>query len=98
VSQFNVAMDPTVEHGILRLTVAECTTPLGCPIVYEFGRNFRLMAAYAGGDEFRSAHARFYQNGKDAHQLSTEEQAAFQKVRCLVGCKSEFVEVGKLVP
>jgi len=98
VSQFNVAIDPTVEHGILRLTVAECTTPLGCPIVYEFGENFRLMAAYAGGDEFRSAHARFYQNGKDAHALSAEEQAAFQRVRCLVGCKSEFVEVGKLVP
>jgi len=78
--------------------VAECTTPLGCPIVYEFGKNFRLMAAYAGGDEFRNAHARFYQNGKDAHALSAEEQAAFQKVRCLVGCKSEFVPIGKLIP
>jgi hypothetical protein len=98
VSQFNVAMDPTVAHGILRLTVAECTTPLGCPIVYEFDKDFHLIAAYAGGDEFRSAHSRFYQNGKDAHQLSAEEQAAFQKVRCLVGCKSEFVAVGKLVP
>jgi hypothetical protein len=98
VSQFNMAMDPTFEQGILRLTVAECIIPVGCHIWYEFDKNFRLIAAYAGGDEFRGAHARFYQNGKDAHALSAEEQAAFQKVRCLVGCKSEFVEVGKLVP
>jgi hypothetical protein len=96
--QFNVATDPTVEHGSLRLTVSECITPLGCRIWYEFDKNFHLIAAYAGSDEFRSAHARFYQSGKDAHPLSAEEQAAFQKVRCLVGCKSEFVPVGALVP
>ena len=96
--QFNVAIQPTFEQGILRLTTAECITPLGCPIWYEFDKNFHLIAAFAGSDEFRSAHGRFYQNGKDAHPLSAEEQAAFQKVRCLVGCKSEFVEVGKLVP
>jgi len=96
--QFNVATDPTVEHGSLRLTVAECITPLGCRIWYEFDKNFHLIAAYAGSDEFRSAHARFFQSGKGAHPLSAEEQAAFQKVRCLVGCKSEFVPVGNLVP
>ena len=96
--QFNVATDPTVEHRSLRLTVAECITPLGCQIWYEFDKNLHLIAAFAGGDEFRSAHARFYQNGKDAHPLSAGEQAAFQKVRCLVGCKSEFVPVGMLVP
>lgn len=96
--QFNMAMDPKVERGSLRLTVAECITPLGCHIWYEFDKNLRLIAAYAGGDEFRSAHARFYENGKDAHTLSAEEQAAFQKVRCLVGCKSDFVPVGNLVP
>lgn len=98
LSQFNIATDPTFEHGILRLTVLECTVPPGCPIWYEFDKNLRLIAAFAGGDEFRAAHARFYQNGKDAHPLSAEELAAFQKVRCLVGCKSEFVAVGKLVP
>lgn len=98
--QFNMAMEPTVEHGNLRLTVAECITPLppGCRIWYEFDKNFKLIAAYAGGDEFRSAHERFYQTGKNVHTLSAEEQAAFQKVRCLVGCKSEFVPVGNLVP
>jgi len=98
--QFNLAMDPAVEHGNLRLTVAECITPLppGCRIWYEFDKNFRLIAAYAGTDEFRSAHERFYQTGKNAHALSEGEQEAFQKVRCLVGCKTEFVPVGKLVP
>ncbi len=96
--QFNIATEPTVEHGIIRLTVMECTTPPGCRIWYEFDKNFHLIAAFAGGDEFRSAHARFYENSKDAHPLSAEEQAAFQKVRCLVGCKSEFVPVGSLVP
>ena len=98
--QFNLAADPTVENGSLRLTVRECMAPLppGCPIWYEFDKNFHLIAAYAGGDEFRSAHARFYQNGKDAHPLSGEEQAAFQKVRCLVGCKTEFVPIGRLLP
>ncbi len=98
--QFNLAMDPSFTHSDLRLTVAECITPLppGCRIWYEFDKDFHLIAAYAGGDEFRSAHERFYQTGKNAHRLSPEEQAAFLKVRCLVGCKSEFVPVGNLVP
>ena len=96
--QFNMATELTVEHGIVRFTVMECITPPGCRIYYEFDKNFRLIAAYAGSDEFRSAHEKFYQSGKHAHTLSAEEQAAFQKVRCLVGCKSEFVPVGNLVP
>jgi hypothetical protein len=93
--QFNMAEYPTVDHGTLRLTVAECITPMGCRIWYEFDKSIRLIAAFAGGDEFRSAHARFYGS---AHPLSAEEQAAFLKVRCLVGCKSEFVAIGNLVP
>jgi hypothetical protein len=96
--QFNMATELIVEHGSIRLTVMECVTPPGCRIYYEFDKNLRLIAAYAGSDEFRSAHVRFYQNSKDSHPLSAEEQAAFQKVRCLVGCKSEFVPVGNLVP
>jgi hypothetical protein len=100
LNQFDIAMQPTFDNGILRLTVAECITPptYGCPIWYEFDKNFHLIAAFAGGDEFRSAHNRFYQTGKDAHTLSAEEQAAFRKVRCLTGCKSEYVPVGELVP
>lgn len=96
--QYNVPIDPTFEHGNLRLTVLECTSPPGCRVWYEFDKDFRLIAAFAGSDEFHSAHERFYQSGKNAHTLSTAEQADFQKVRCLVGCKSEFVPVGKPVP
>src|SRR5262249_5987884 len=98
--QFSVAMLPTFNHGILRLTVAHCILPeaYGCPIWYEFDKNFRLIAAFAGGDDFRSAHNKYFQVGKGAHTLSSDEQAAFQKVRCLVGCKSEYVPVGELVP
>jgi hypothetical protein len=62
---------------------------------YEFDKNFHLIAAYPGSDEFRSVHDRFYQNGKDAHRFSPEEEAAFFKVRCLVGCKTEFVPVAQ---
>ena len=97
--QFNNAMNPTVECGNLRLTVDECTAPtFGCAIWYEFDKNFQLIAAFAGGDEFRSTHNKFYQTGKSVHTLSAEEEAAFLKVRCIVGCRSEFVPVGKLVP
>jgi hypothetical protein len=89
---FNGAMNPTVEHGSIRLTVEECMVPRGCAVWYEFDKNLHLISAYAG-DDFRSAHARFYLNGKDAHPFTAEEQAAFHKIRCLVGCKTEFVPV-----
>lgn len=89
---FNEAVEPTVDHGSIRLTVEECVVPRGCAIWYEFDKNLHLISAYAG-DDFRSAHARFYQNGKDAHPFTAEEQAELQKVRCLVGCKTEFVSV-----
>jgi len=87
---FNAANESTVEHGSIRLTVGECVVPPGCLVWYEFDKNLHLITAYPG-DEFRSAHARFYQTGKDAHPFSKEEEASFQKVRCLVGCKTEFV-------
>ncbi|MGB0034322.1 MAG: hypothetical protein WBP79_02470 [Candidatus Acidiferrales bacterium] len=87
---YNQAMEPTVEHSSIRLTVQECMVPAGCLVWYEFDKNFHLITAYAG-EEFRSSHKRFYQNGKDVHPFSKEEEAEFQKVRCLVGCKTEFV-------
>jgi hypothetical protein len=87
---FNMANEPTIERGSTRLTVAECVVPPGCLVWYDLNKDLHLITAYAG-DEFRSAHARFYQNGKDAHPFSAEEQAAFWKVRCLVGCKTEIL-------
>lgn len=92
--QYNQAVEPGFERGNLRLSVMECITPPGCRIWYEFDRKFHLIAAYAGGDEFRSAHNRFYQTGRGVHALTAEEQAAFQKVRCVTGCSSEFLPVG----
>jgi hypothetical protein len=95
---YNQAMEPTVENGSIRLTVRECIVPpgatgsVGCPVWYEFDKSLHLISAYPG-EEFRSAHARLYLNGKDAHPFSAEEQTAFQKVRCLVGCKTDFVPI-----
>jgi len=93
--QYNYGIEPTFQNGNLRVKVLECVAPVGCPILYEFDKDFHLIAAYPGSGEFRSAHDRFYQNGKDAHSLSAEEQAGFLRVRCLVGCKSEFVPVAQ---
>ncbi|HYL11566.1 MAG TPA: hypothetical protein VEV41_00925 [Terriglobales bacterium] len=91
--QFNAAIEPTVQDGNLRLRVLECPAPKGCPIRYEFDKNFYLLAAYPESDEFKGVHDRFYHNGKDAHTLSAEEQATFLRVRCLVGCKSHFLPI-----
>ena len=92
---FNDAIEPTFQHGNLRVTVHECPAPKGCPLRYEFDKNFSLIADYAVSDEFRSAHDRFYQSGKDRHTLNAEEEAALLKVKCLVGCESEFVPVAQ---
>ena len=93
--RFNLATDPVVEQGQLRLTVLECLAPVGCPVRYEFDRAFHLIAAYPASDEFQNAHDRFYRNGEAAHFLSGAERAAFLRVRCLVGCQSEFVPVAE---
>lgn len=92
---YNSALEPMVDHGSIRLAVLECLIPAGCPVIYEFDKNLRLISAYPG-EEFRTSHTRFFQNGKDAHRFTAEEQEAFQKVRCLAGCKSEFVPVGAI--
>jgi len=93
--QYNFGVEPTVQDGHLRLKVLECVAPIGCPIWYELDKNLHLVAAHPGNDEFREAHDRFFQAGKDAHTLSPEEQAAFLRVRCLAGCPSEFVPVAQ---
>jgi hypothetical protein len=90
LSVYNAGQEATIDHGSIRFSVAECLHPQGCPVWYEFDKNFNLVTAYAD-EQFRSAHAQFYAKGKDAHSFSPEEEAEFQKIRCLVGCKSEFV-------
>ena len=88
--QFNTAAEASVENGSIRLSVLEYLHPPSSPVWYEFDKNFHLATAYPD-ESFRSAHAQFYATGKAAHTFSTEEEAAFKKVRCLVGCPSEFV-------
>lgn len=89
----NVALQPVVEDGHLRVTVDECLAPVGCPLEYEFNRNFELIAVHPGNDEFQTAHDRLYANRKAEHPFSAEEQSALLKVRCLKGCSTEFAPV-----
>ena len=90
LSVYNAAQEAAIYNGRVRLSVAECLQPPSCLMWYEFDKHFDLLTAYAD-EQFRTAHAQFYAKGKDAHPFSQEEQAEFQKVRCLVGCKSEFL-------
>jgi hypothetical protein len=87
---YNAGGEATVENGKIQLSVKECLQPPGCLMWYLFDRQFDLVSAYAD-EQFRSAHAAFYAKGKDAHVFTPEEQAEFDKIRCLVGCKTEFV-------
>ncbi|MGB6597466.1 MAG: hypothetical protein WA621_21385 [Candidatus Acidiferrum sp.] len=90
LSVYNDGEEPTIESGRIRFSVQECSQFPACIIWYEFDRNFNLVSVLAD-DGFRSAHAQFYLNGKNAHPFTKVEEAEFQKVRCLVGCKTEFV-------
>lgn len=92
LSVYNIGQETTIEHGRIRLSVRECLQLAGCLIWYEFDRNFHLLSAYAD-DQFRAAHREFYLRSKDDHPFGAEEENAFQKVRCLVGCQAEFVSV-----
>ena len=88
--QFNTAEEAAVENGSIRLSVMEWLHPPSSPVWYEFDKSFHLATAYPD-ESFRSAHAQFYATGKTAHSFSAVEEAEFRKVRCLVGCPSEFV-------
>jgi hypothetical protein len=90
LSVYNAGQEATIEHGRIRFSVAECLQPPSCLMWYEFDKHFELETAYAD-EQFRTAHAQFYAKGKDAHSFGPQEQAEFEKVRCLAGCKSEFV-------
>jgi hypothetical protein len=89
LSVYNEAEEPVVEHGRMRLSVKECADPT-CTIVYEFDTKFHLVSVVAY-DHFRNVHKEFYLRSKSDHPFNAEEEAEFQKVRCLVGCESELV-------
>ena len=92
LSVYNKAQELTVAQGRIRLVVWECPLNPQCQVVYEFDKDFRLRAV-TPDDQLGSAHKEFYLNRSDDHPFNEEEQAQFQKVRCLVGCNSEFVPV-----
>jgi hypothetical protein len=89
---YNQSGDMTIDEGRIRLLVSECSLNPNCVILYEFDKSFHLRAV-TPADFFRSAHKEFYLNRKDDHPFSAQEEAEFQKVRCLVGCKTAFVSV-----
>jgi len=92
LSVYNMGQEATVEHGRIRFSVRECLELSGCVIWYEFDPNFHLVSVLAD-DQFRSAHAEFYLKSNSPHAFGAEEEAEFQKVRCLTGCKTEFVPI-----
>lgn len=92
LESYSIGEEATFENGKIRLAVLECTQDVGCQIWYQFDRNFHLVSALAG-DYFRRIHKQFYLEHKVDHPLSAQEEAEFQQVRCLVGCKTEFVPV-----
>jgi hypothetical protein len=87
---YNGVQETTIEHGRIRFSVSERVIPPGLSILYEFDRNFHLLSAQAA-DDFLAAHKEFYLERKVDHPFTPAEEVEFQKVRCLVGCKSEFV-------
>jgi hypothetical protein len=91
-SSYNEAQEVIVEQGKTRLSVLECRQRPGCLIWYEFDKNFDLLSVMAD-DYFKGAHREFYLNTQADHPFTKEEEKEFQRVRCLVGCKTEYVPV-----
>jgi len=91
---YNESLGPVLSPGRIQIDVKECwlTVPQGCTIVYGFDEDFNLLSASAE-DTFLIAHKDFYSKNKADHPFSSDEEAQFQKVRCLAGCKTEFVSV-----
>jgi len=90
LASYNQGQEAAVENGTIRFSTIECTSPPSCTISYEFDKNFHLIIAYPD-DFFRGIHNEFYRHDKHPHRFSAEEEKEFQKVRCLVGCQTEFV-------
>jgi len=91
---YNEAQGPVVSPGRVQIDVKECwlTVAQGCTIVYGFDDNFNLLSASAE-DTFLEAHRDYYSKNKVNHPFSKKEEQEFQKVTCLIGCKTEVVPV-----
>jgi hypothetical protein len=89
---YNEGQDVTVGSVGIRFNVRECAQREACKILYVFDKSFQLITVEIA-DEFRGAHKEFYMKSKDDHPFSLEEEAEFRKVRCLVGCTTEFLPI-----
>lgn len=89
---YNAAREITFANGTVRLSVWECQTDPFCRVWYEFDRHFALLWLYAD-DRFRVEHQRYYRTTKDDHAFTAEEEKQFRRIRCLTGCKGDFVPV-----
>jgi hypothetical protein len=87
---YNQGLEPTVDGERIQLRVMECELLPRCVVLYEFDKGLALVMVVPD-DQFRSAHKQFYLSRADDHPFSSEEEREFRKVRCLVGCLTEFV-------
>jgi hypothetical protein len=93
--RYNEALGAVISPGRIQMDVKECwlTVPQGCTIVYGFDDHFNLLSASAE-DTFLNAHQEFYSKNKAGHSFSSNEDAQFQQVRCLAGCKTPYFTAG----
>ena len=89
-STYNEGEEANVLQDRIRVAVTECQQVRWCEVMYDFDRGFHLLSI-AADDQFRGAHDEFYLRNKPAHRFGLEEEGELQKIRCLVGCKTEFV-------
>lgn len=87
---YNAALDPAIDHGILRLSVRDLSPDTKEQFWYQFNRNFRLVDAQIG-DGFRNTHDAYYRNSRHQHALSGDEEALLKQVACLSGCGTDQV-------
>jgi hypothetical protein len=87
---YNQAEEATILQDRIRVSVLECQQAPRCVVLYDFDRSFQLLSV-AVDDQFRGPHEEYFRTHQPVHHLNAEEESAFQKVRCLDGCKTEFV-------
>ena len=90
--EYNAGGEIAVANGAIRVSVLECNLNPYCQVWYGFDRSFTLRSLHVD-DRFKDAHREYYRNARNSHSFTPEELKEFQKVRCLVGCGTEFVPV-----
>jgi hypothetical protein len=91
-STYNAGKEITVSHGGIRVAVWECDLNPNCKVWYTFDQKMTLRSADPD-DQMRDARAQFYRNSRNHPSFTDEDQKRFLKVRCIVGCPTDFVDV-----